>query len=288
MTRTLSKRRVALVTSFAVASGAAFAQAQPQATTAPPRYRVELIVFANLDYSAGAELFDERQAPLAVPELQVFDDDWLRAQQEAAALADGAGDAGDARAPAQADAGADGSTPPSPLVSPAQEVEPRFRLLAADELELTPQYQRLASSRNWRPILHGGWVQEVVTESRSEPVRLTALGVHNPGGTITLYRNNFLHLRLDVVYQEGLGGGFTRDAQPSDSGGVFAPGAPSFGGGFGLEPFSLAPRYRLEQSRQTRSGQLQHFDHPAFGVLVKVTEIPRAAAPSGTPQRPEP
>src|SRR5690606_13968516 len=137
-------------------------------------------------------LFEQREAPLAVPELQVFDDEWLRAQQEAAERAsetikangtnaqsnarsaDNANSTSIAPDPAQAEAGADGSTPLDPASSPP-EPEPRFRLLDPDELELTPQYQRLAASRNFRPILHGGWVQEVVAESRSEPVRLTVL-----------------------------------------------------------------------------------------------------------------
>lgn len=236
-----------------VASGAAVAQA-PQTPAAPPRYRVELIVFANLNFSPGEELFDRGEAPLAVQELRVFDDEWLRARDEAADLLEG-------------------GAPLAAPAAPAEAVEPPFRLLSPDELELTPQYQRLASSRNWRPVLHSGWVQDVVAESRTEPIHLITLGVRNPAGTISLYRNNFLHLRLDVVYEDRAGG-------------QLAPAAQESGGAFGLEPFALAPRYRLEQSRQTRSGQIQHFDHPAFGVLVKVTELPRTAA--GVPQRPEP
>ena len=40
-----------------------------------------------------------------------------------------------------------------------------------------------------------------------------------------------------------------------------------------LREFALATRYRLTTERQTRSGELHYFDHPAFGVLVKVTPV---------------
>lgn len=268
MIRTLPKPRIALVALLAALSGAAAAQ-NARAPATPPRYRVELIVFANLAFNPGQELFEPQAAPLAIPELRVFDDAWLQEQQDLSnlSLPDGAG------AP--------------PVTMPV--VEPPFRPLAPEELELTPQYQRLERSANFRPILHGGWVQDVVSESRTEPVRLTLLGVTNPTGTISLYRNNFLHLRLDVIYEDRVLGSrpqVSQDPFPA-GGGDGSVGGSAFGGGFGLDPFELAPRYRLEQSRQTRSGVLQHFDHPAFGVLVKVTEVPRATAP-GTPQRPEP
>ena len=46
-----------------------------------------------------------------------------------------------------------------------------------------------------------------------------------------------------------------------------------------LSEFVLAPRYTLHADRQTRSGELHYFDHPAFGLLVLVTPLPPDAAP---------
>src|SRR5690606_12569025 len=116
------------------------AEAQAQAAPSPPRYRVEFIVFANLGFTPGQEQFEPQAAPLAIPELRVFDDAWLRDQQDLSDLT--------AR-----QSGLGGAAPP---VTSAPVVEPPFRLLAPTELELTPQYQRLANSRNFRPVLHGG------------------------------------------------------------------------------------------------------------------------------------
>jgi hypothetical protein len=36
----------------------------------------------------------------------------------------------------------------------------------------------------------------------------------------------------------------------------------------------LAPRYTLSATRNVRRDELHYFDHPAFGVLVRVTRLP--------------
>jgi hypothetical protein len=309
MTRSLLRRRAGLA-AFAAAAAAAAAIAHAQAQTAqtalPPRYRVEVIVFTDGNFNPSEELFEQTAPALSVSDVRVFDDAWLRAQEENAELARRlAGGETNARpVPPQGRQPSTEIPGLSPLDAQAPPltapVEPPFRLLAPEELELTPQYRRLANSNRWRPVLHSGWVQNVVEENRTEPVRLTALGVHNPAGTISLYRNNYMHLRLDVVYQDtfrrsfgdrgagdGGAGGGAGVAGAADGGAVGSFGDRS-SGLYSLEPFELTPRYRLDQNRQTRSGVLQHFDHPAFGVLVKVTEIPRATTSPGARQRPEP
>ena len=42
---------------------------------------------------------------------------------------------------------------------------------------------------------------------------------------------------------------------------------------------ALPPRFTLTAERQARSGELHYFDHPAFGLLVKVTPLPPDAVP---------
>lgn len=330
--------RAALAAAAAAVTAGALVHAQqpaaePPAASADPveRYRVELIVFANRDFNPGEEVFEQSAAELAVAEIRAFDDTWLPAPPAADGLG-GRGFPQDApsaepglppaappglspAAPpglppgAQTQVGQPGSPSADPSAAPAPNAEPAFRPLAPEELELTAQYRALARDGRWEPALHTGWIQTVVAEDRTEPVRLTSLGVHNPRGTVSLYRGRYLHLRLDVTYEDdlvpGAGAGVTAadsvspagnangagNARASASG---ATGNGAFGGGFAdggfaggaagaraLEPLPLAPRYRLEQNRQTRSGVLQHFDHPAFGVLVKVTELPPATSASG-------
>jgi hypothetical protein len=50
-----------------------------------------------------------------------------------------------------------------------------------------------------------------------------------------------------------------------------------------LGEIDLGPRYVLTAERQTRSGELHYFDHPAFGVLVMITPVPETPAPNASP-----
>ena len=82
------------------------------------------------------------------------------------------------------------------------------------------------------------------------------LGVMNPRGTVRVHLSRFLHITLDLTYQG-------------------APDAtPAFGASDRLDELVLAPRYRITATRSARSGELHYFDHPAFGVLVRVTPLP--------------
>ena len=53
--------------------------------------------------------------------------------------------------------------------------------------------------------------------------------------------------------------------------------------GDGLDELVLAPRYHLVAERNARSNELHYFDHPAFGVLVRVTPLPAQDASGRRP-----
>jgi Peptidoglycan-binding protein, CsiV len=53
----------------------------------------------------------------------------------------------------------------------------------------------------------------------------------------------------------------------------------------GLTELPINPRYHLSAERSVRSGELHYFDHPAFGVLLKITPVradPNAIAAPGS------
>jgi hypothetical protein len=78
----------------------------------------------------------------------------------------------------------------------------------------------------------------------------------NPRGTIRVHLGRFLHITLDLTYQTGAAA--TVGLTAND----------------GLGEVAFAPRYRLQTTRNARSGEVHYFDHPAFGVLVRVTPVP--------------
>ncbi len=82
-------------------------------------------------------------------------------------------------------------------------------------------------------------------------------------GTLTVSVNRYLHLEADLLYDSGA------PRRPGGLFGIFSAFAP--------EP---APhRFRLQQKRRMRSGELHYFDHPRFGLIALVTPF---EYPAGT------
>ena len=87
-------------------------------------------------------------------------------------------------------------------------------------------------------------------------------------GTVQLWRSRFLHVFLDLEYRE--------------TGPWMAPDPASPESIFDVQPDdALIPYtvFALKQNRQVRSGRMQYFDTPQFGVLVLVTAIAPEAQP---------
>ena len=226
------------------------ALAQPAAAPTPPipQYQVEIIVFAHREFDAGEEHFAQELAPLRADQSLLEVPLYV---QPSPPLTTG---------PATA--------APDPASAPVDDPL-AFRLLAADQLQLNTEYRKLTNGGAYRPVLHAGWVQPGLPEDQAKPFDLALLGVRNPRGSVRVYLSRFLHVSLDVSYQDGT-----------------APAAPATEPvGNELREVALAPRYRLNTERQTRSGELHYFDHPAFGVLVRVTPVQPANSGS-TGRRP--
>jgi len=98
-------------------------------------------------------------------------------------------------------------------------------------------WQALKASPGYRPLRHLGWVQRGASRARAPLVRIG----EDPGagvfGTVQVSRGRFLHVDVDLLYQDGDG------------------------------------RYRFRASRRMRSNEIHYLDHPVFGVLVTTTPL---------------
>jgi hypothetical protein len=152
--------------------------------------------------------------------------------------------------------------PPRPVdpVAAARAEAFAVRPLRPEELKLGTEYRRLRALAAYEPLLHAGWVLPGLPEGDAKPFDLGSLGVLNPHGTVRVHLARFLHITLDLTYQAN------------------GPAAAATGAD-GLDEISVTPQYRLTATRSARSNELHYFDHPAFGVLVKITPVP---APDGS------
>ena len=228
--------------SLACATGVEAQAPQPPEPAPTPRYEVEVIVFAHRDFDGTEERFDQSPAGFldgpaaALREAPIFDESTLAPR-------------GAAQAPFEPLAEVDPT-------AAAQAEALRVRPLRPEELKLGQEYRKLRAISAYEPLMHVGWVQPGVPEADAVPMDLGSLGVFNPRGTVRVHLSRFLHITLDLTYQSA---GST---------------APATTAGDGLDEIVLAPHYRLATTRSARSNELHYFDHPAFGVLVRVTPVP--------------
>lgn len=259
------RRRPALLLLLSLlAAGTGAAQSvnpgdEPEA--ALPRYRVEVIVFAHRDGNPAEELFGLRgQAPPR-------DDQAGRSTEAAPAqrLEPLPPPEDPIRRPAPRAAAGGLQTLPYPRGGQADDdfggdtaaAGLRFRLLRDDELQLRDARRRMSELSAYEVLVHGGWLQDGLAPEAAQPFDLAALGAVNPSGTIQLHVSRFLHVTVDLEYRG------------PETGARAASGSP-----FDLTEFRIRPRYRLQEQRRARSGELHYIDHPMFGVLVLVTPEP--------------
>ena len=232
---------------------------------AVPQYQVEVLIFTHRDFDPNEEQFalEERREPSPDQSLRSLDalDDGVEFDADAPVSLDTSPPPTDAAAPVEPDASAVSEAAAVP------ENEFRFRVLRPEELQLTSQYRVLARLPAYHPLVHGGWVQLGLPDTATVPVDLGVLGVTNPAGTVRLSLTRFLHVKLDLTYL---------DTQAAQREPAPAPGD--------LTELPIAPRYRIDAERTTRSGEIHYFDHPAFGVLIKITPVKRD--PTATGPRP--
>jgi hypothetical protein len=273
-----------------------------EATAEEPqrRYTVEVIIFAYAeDVSVGTELFlpdepppvedlllDEDGNPVVPDDLQedipVFGDDVVVAE----------------------DAEAEEDAPPtwvvvraldpdveatrSPVLTAGDKETNPFQLvlLTEDEFTLTDAADRFELLDAYETLMHFGWTQPTFPEEETPAIELPLLAETPPGlnGALTLYLSRYLHLVVDLA----LDAPETFDAEVVDDESFFDFGdrRPRHENDF--ETGTPAVRFRIQEDRILKNGELRYFDHPKFGVLAKVTRVeePEEEEPESLVSRP--
>lgn len=129
-----------------------------------------------------------------------------------------------------------------------------FTRLARADFEMGDIMGRLRRLRAYDPVMHFGWTQATYPAELTREIALPSLTRPAAGfdGTFKLYLSRFLHLVVDLEL----------DAPANNRVDTFEPVAPV--------------RFRIQEDRIFRSGELRYFDHPKFGVLARITRVEEA------------
>ena len=145
--------------------------------------------------------------------------------------------------------------------SPLGQRQP-FAMLATSDLSLTNILTKLSDSENYEPLLHMGWVESVPGNKLGKAIHISGnAGDGTIDGYVQLKRSHYLHYFIDLEY--------TRQDSIYDPVGeqMFEDNADV------NEEVSGSKTYRIDEKRRIHLNELHYFDHPRFGVIVKVEAL---------------
>ena len=137
-----------------------------------------------------------------------------------------------------------------------------YRPLPAAERRLNDIWTRFRNSRNYRPLYHVAWRQQVVNPDDAQAIYISLLPEEEevPGmmtlpkleGTLKLGVKRYLHISTDLLFRQFSDEGLTT--------------------------------YPMQAQRRMRSGKLHYLDHPLLGVLVQAEKyVPPEPEPEPSP-----
>jgi hypothetical protein len=211
------------------------------------RYTVEVIIFSYAEeVSVGTELFEPDELPEEYSPLPAEGDLVFEDPQAGTAPTETS---------TEAEAGPE---------------DPEFILHIEDDFTMTDILSRLERLDAYEPIMHFAWTQATYPQEETLEIELPALGEPPEGltGSFMLYLSRYLHLVVDLTLDD--------PASPLDPVAIEEL-AVTYGDdrvGFGYEDQEMAPiRFRIQENRIFKNGDLRYFDHPKFGVLAKITRV---------------
>ena len=254
-------------------AGAALAQPLPAGSDAADspeelrRYTIELIVFEYVGGAAGSgELFPPDPLPVVEePQPPAFGDPTTAGYDLAADEAVLAIDVGEV---------ADELPPEAEELEeiPSHITQTELELLDPVEFALPDIYEKLVTLDAYRPLMRAAWSQVTREKDLSMPIRLRRLGTAplKLDGELMLYLGRYLHLVVDLALDSGEQAPYAAPDEP-----IRLLGDSPFGRLFGgSRDERLTPvKFRINEDRIFRNGELRYYDHPKFGVLARITRV---------------
>lgn len=212
------------------------------------RYTVEMIIFSYAEgVSSGSELFVPDVPP--EEELQALDEFGMETPDSLQSLPQGVAEPVIEETTEEVvNAAIDDSVD--------DEVPFELVMLAEEKFSLDNVYEHLDRLDAYKPLLHFGWTQPTYADRESDPRPLSFFVTPPDGleGDLNLYLSRYLHLAINLQL----------DAPSTNA---------AFDSNRNEYVLDYPIRYRINEDRIFRNGELRYFDHPKFGVLAKITRV---------------
>jgi len=144
-----------------------------------------------------------------------------------------------------------------------------FKMLPSSRYKLGGVNKVLKLSSGYRPVYHVAWQQPELTKSRAKKVH-----IKNPeakiNGTINLRGGHLLHLDLDISYFIDL---FTESVTSFSEENISVAGEDAEEIEADEEIIMSGTYAQMKETRRIKLNELHYFDHPLFGVIMRVTRL---------------
>ena len=166
-----------------------------------------------------------------------------------------------------------------------EDPEPGLVMFAEGDYSLTNIVDEFDRLDVYTTLLHAGWTQPTFPQEETLALELIEFSDVPEGleGSFTLYLSRYLHLVIDLALDE-----------PEEAVEIIESEEPFFSFGGTRRQFDDEPiepqriRYRIQENRIVRNGDLRYFDHPKFGVLAKITRVEKEEAEPDVDELAEP
>ena len=147
-----------------------------------------------------------------------------------------------------------------------------FKMLPASRYKLGGVNRVLKLSSGYRPVYHVAWQQPELTKSRAKKIH-----IKNPdakiNGTVNLRGGHLLHLDLNISYFVDL---LTESVTSFTEETIIEEGASpgEVREEIIMEEIVMSGTYaQMKETRRIKLNELHYFDHPLFGVIMRVTRL---------------
>jgi hypothetical protein len=154
-----------------------------------------------------------------------------------------------------------------------------FIILPEEDFVLLDIVASLDELDAYIPLMHFGWTQPALPDEEPEVRSLSSFATPPEGleGDLSLYLGRYLHLAVNLQLDSTTLEKMADSEVAEDRADRYDFGDDINEFGFydmGDDQVATYPiRYRIEENRIVRNGELRYYDHPRFGVLAKITRV---------------